>query len=224
MTHRTIMMLATTSLASALAATPAPAACLEDRPVGRFSLVDVRQSSGVAAMAPAPDARVNTYADHLEFPNGAVWPDGQTCESVSFVAGEHDPVWIENDPNLSDIALEPAGLGVERFDQPWSIVCDGQVIGDLVMVDANVLIASVANGSAHAIYHRALSPQRLTALEDAARAVAAPLGDPLLAETFTVERALAVVAEHHGAAYRFAASPWTMGLMAILGQPVCENE
>jgi hypothetical protein len=183
---------------------------------GEYRLVSERRASGVAAPL-APDPSTVEPPRSVTFGLTLRWLDGAVCADW-LPARWHGIPFDMGDPNLSDVTIGPLGDRPDRRSY-WlfQIVCEGDVIGSLVVVDVTTAIIPSPNGASFAIVSLPPSENRVRRIQDRLRAGQFYVGYSTGVYDETTRAAVAAYAEHRGAAYRFANPAMSLNLLEGLG-------
>ena len=84
-------------------------------PDGEFVAIALRRSSSVGG-PPSSDTDSGWLGQRVSFGDKLVWLDGVTCNKWS-VTGFDFPIILQDDPNLSDLAIAPLNSPVSQGDQ-----------------------------------------------------------------------------------------------------------
>ena len=188
---------------------------------GEYMLVAKRRAFGVAApLSPEPPS--DAPQDSVSFGLDLRWLGGREC-------GEWLPVRFNGipfdmgDPNLSDVIVGPLGDRPDRRSNLlFQIICDGEMIASLVVVDITVAIVWNPNGADYAVLALRPSEDLVGRIQDRLKEERFYDGDRTGVLDEKTRAAAAAYAEHRGAAYRFA-NP-VMSLNLIEGLDVFDTQ
>jgi hypothetical protein len=182
---------------------------------GEYRLVSERRASGVAAPL-ALDATVEPTKS-VTFGLTLQWLDGKVC--ADWLPARWNGIPFDmGDPNLSDVNIGPLGDRPDRRSfWLFQIVCEGDAIGSLVVVDFTTAIIPSPNGASFAIVSLPPSENLMRRIQDRLSERRFYSGGSTGVYDETTRSAVAAYAEHRGAAYRFASPAMSRNLLEGLG-------
>ena len=144
--------------------------------------------------------------DRLTVGKSVSWSTGPRCKKAQFKRLEKQPL-IEDDPNLSDLAIKPIDAphssGERRLNQVFRLTCASGKQHTFRMLDRRVLVFRSASGLTHMIYAKPLTEAQILQLQKQLKSMKFLSDEPAKAWTENSRRALAAFAEYRGAKYRF---------------------
>jgi hypothetical protein len=174
--------------------------------------VSERRASGVAAPA-SPGSIAGDAAKSVSFGLTLRWLDGRTCSDWLPARWNGIPFDM-GDPNLSDITVGPLGDRADRRSY-WlfQIVCEGDILGSLVVVDFTTAIIPSPNGASFAIVSLPATESLMQRIQGRLQQERFYDGEQNGQLDEKTKAAVAAYAEHRGAAYRFASPAMTLNLL-----------
>lgn len=219
------MIIRTISLLSALilAAQAISPVLAEDQkgvtaPDGEYVAIALRRSSSVRG-TPDPGVGSEWLAQRVSFSDRLVWLDGVTCNRWS-VMGNDFPVIKPSDPNLSDLTIAPldsrTSAGDRRVGKSAILICqDGgkKIIGNILIVDDRVLVASDPPWTVNVILEKPLRKDQVRKLQAQLKDMKFYSGEITGTIDVATRAAVSFYAEYRGAEYRFANAAITENLL-----------
>lgn len=187
-------------------------------PDGEYVAIALRQSSYVQS---TPNLGVGSewLAQRVSFGDRLVWLDGVTCnrwsvEKIDFSVIER------RDPNLSDLTISPLKSRTTAQDRRVGIyanlICrDGgeKIIGDILIIDDRVLVASGRSWTVNVILEKPLRRDQVRKLQAQLKDMKFYSGAITRTVDVATRAAVSSYAEYRGAKYRFANTAITKNLL-----------
>lgn len=191
-------------------------------PYGEYRVIALRKASDVESTSEADADLVDWIGREVSFGDQLQWVDGSSCNSWFVREADQFPLSLE-DPNLSDLAIEPLfppAHHVFAFATALDFYCDDDGlsrIGSLIRVDERVLVASSASGSTNIILEKPLTSAQVSKLQAQLKDMkfySSEITGELDEATLT---SVGFYAEYRGSKFRFFRTAITENLLDGLG-------
>lgn len=137
-------------------------------PLDGVYVITERRATGTASTTPHEPWTTRTGAI-VSFGPTLSWHDGQACADWHPVPFNGIPFDV-HDPSLSDLMVGPLSERPNhRLILLFQIVCDGDFIGSLVVIDRTVAVVQSPDGAGFAILTAAPSPALIRRIQDRLR-------------------------------------------------------
>ncbi|GJL94846.1 MAG: hypothetical protein DHS20C05_12510 [Hyphococcus sp.] len=134
---------------------------------GEYVIVDARRASDVAA--PAAPGSETPIGKSINFTQHGVEMEGIACEDWLIIPARVPVVYVDSDPNLTDLTLAPTDSPLTSGDQQvhagFTVLCEKQRVMKLHRVDDRVLVMPWANSTVNLILERPLSTIQIKAYQ-----------------------------------------------------------
>jgi hypothetical protein len=134
---------------------------------GEYIIVDARRASDVAA--PAQLDYNAPIGASVRFTYQGIEMQGASCDEWTVTRSDDPVVFVDSDPNLTDLNLGPTDSpitsGDQREHQGYVAICEEEDVFRFHKVDDRVLVVPAANSSINLILERPLSELQVKAYQ-----------------------------------------------------------
>ncbi len=137
---------------------------------GDYVIVDARRASDVAAPASLPSAAADSpIGQTVSFTRDGIEMEGLGCDAWRIDPEDTTPNFIETDPNLVDLTLEPADAPKSRGDQrnyaSFAVTCEDEFFAAFHRIDDRVIIWPSQNSSVNLVLEKTMPPVKIKAYQ-----------------------------------------------------------